>query len=179
MDISSSVHNASGVKTTEDPAIPPCLNDYCISNEEYLGIIEVYIYPTTFEWVLIALYIVIFIIGLGGNFLVCFAVLGNKQMRTISNLFLLNLSGCDFLVTLICLPTTVLSDVTDTWYMGNAFCKFVQYLQVRIWLIRQGLPPRVRYTLHSKVYLYIQVKRFPIRNGSFHRGDICLVRYGI
>ena len=154
MNISSGVHNASGVTTTLDPAITPCLNDYCISNEEYLGMIEAYNFATTFERVLITLYIVIFIIGLGGNFLVCFAVLGNKHMQTIRNLFLLNLSGCNFLVTLICLPTTVLSGVTNTWYMGNTFCKFVQYLQVRI--IRQGLPPRVRYTLHileGEVYL--------------------------
>ena len=118
---------------TVAPAVntTPCLNDYCVSIEDYLAMIEAYIFPTYFEWVLIALYIIAIIVGLSGNFLVCFAVWRNQQMRTVTNLFIVNLAVADFLVILICLPPTVLGDVTETWYMGSVMCKIVQYLQVR------------------------------------------------
>lgn len=53
-------------------------------------------------------------------------------MRTVTNYFIVNLAVADFLVILICLPPTVLWDVTDTWFMGTLACKIVLYLQVSI-----------------------------------------------
>ena len=70
------------------------------------------------------------VLGLVGNFLVCFAVWRNPHMRTVTNYFIVNLALADFMVCLICLPPTVIGDVTETWYMGNVMCKIVQYLQV-------------------------------------------------
>ena len=52
-------------------------------------------------------------------------------MRTVTNYFIVNLALADFMVCLICLPPTVIGDVTETWYMGNVMCKIVQYLQVK------------------------------------------------
>ena len=43
-----------------------------------------------------------------------------------------NLALADFMVCLICLPPTMLDDVTETWYMGSIMCKIVKYLQVRM-----------------------------------------------
>ena len=107
-----------------------CANEYCVSDEEYVNMIHEYITPTTFEWVVVVLYIVVFLAGLVGNFLVCFVVWKNRHMRTVTNMFIVNLSVADFLVILICLPPTVLGDVTETWYMGGVMCKIVQYVQV-------------------------------------------------
>ncbi len=42
--------------------------------QAYLDMIESYIFPSVFEWVLISLYAVVFIAGVTGNSLVCFAV---------------------------------------------------------------------------------------------------------
>lgn len=53
-------------------------------------------------------------------------------MRTVTNYFIVNLAVADFLVILICLPPTVLWDVTDTWFMGTLACKIVLYLQVSV-----------------------------------------------
>lgn len=92
--------------------------------------IEKYLYPDIFEWILISLYALVFIVGLTGNFLVCFAVLRNPHMRTVTNHFIVNLAVADFLVLLICLPPTVLGDVMQTWFMGAIPCKIIQYLQV-------------------------------------------------
>lgn len=107
-----------------------CTNSYCMSDADYLLLIHDFIFPTSFEWVLIGLYFVVFVVGIVGNFLVCFVVWSDLKMRSVTNLFIVNLSVADFLVLLVCLPTTVLGDVTETWYMGSAMCKVVQYLQV-------------------------------------------------
>ena len=107
-----------------------CTNDYCVSDEEYLDMIQDFIFPDWFEWILIVMYFYVFVMGLVGNFFVCFAVVRNRHMRTITNYFIVNLAAADFLVILICLPPTVLEDVTETWYMGKIMCKTVKYLQV-------------------------------------------------
>lgn len=117
--------------TVQDTNTTPCSNEYCVSDEDYLVMIEKYVFPNPFEWVLIVLYFYVFAVGLVGNFLVCFAVLRNRHMRTVTNYFIVNLATADFMVILICLPPTVLEDVTETWYMGKIMCKIVKYLQVR------------------------------------------------
>ena len=112
----------------------PCTNDYCMDDEEYFDMVWAYIFPTSYEWALICLYIAAFFVGLVGNFLVSFAVWRNHSMRTVTNYFIVNLSVADFLVLLICLPPTVLDDVTETWYMGSVMCRIVKYLQVGPWI---------------------------------------------
>ena len=107
-----------------------CTNDYCIPDDEYVDMILAYVFPRPSEWFLIGAYAVVFFAGLVGNGLVCFAVWRNHSMRTVTNYFIVNLAVADFLVITICLPPTVVGDVTETWYLGRAMCKIVNYLQV-------------------------------------------------
>lgn len=60
----------------------------------------------------------------------------NRTMRTVTNYFIVNLAVADFLVILICLPPTVLWDVTETWFMGTLACKVVLYFQVSVLFIK-------------------------------------------
>lgn len=108
-----------------------CTNDYCIPDEEYIDMMETYVFPTGWEWLLIGLHSVVFVAGLLGNALVCLAVYRCAAMRTVTNCFLVNLAVADFLVILLCLPPTVIWDVTETWFMGMILCKIVLYFQVR------------------------------------------------
>ena len=108
-----------------------CSNIYCYSDDLYWDMLLAYIIPDPFEWAIIGFYALVFIVGLMGNSLVCFAVWRNHHMRTVTNLFIVNLATADLLVILLCLPPTVLEDVTETWYMGNIMCKVVKYAQVR------------------------------------------------
>uniref|UniRef100_A0AAN0N6I4 Orexin receptor 2-like GPCR protein n=1 Tax=Polyphagotarsonemus latus TaxID=1204166 RepID=A0AAN0N6I4_9ACAR len=101
----------------------------CYDKEEYQKILEDYIYPAHYEFVLIALHIIVFFVGLVGNVLVCISVYRNHTMRNVVNYFIVNLAVADFLVILICLPPTVLWDVTETWWLGNSMCKTVLYFQ--------------------------------------------------
>ncbi|XP_075985380.1 orexin/Hypocretin receptor type 1-like isoform X2 [Anticarsia gemmatalis] len=104
--------------------------EYCnMSKEEYMEMLNDYIFPQPYEWVLIATHAIVFVIGLVGNALVCIAVYRNHSMRTVTNYFIVNLAVADFMVILICLPPTVLWDVTETWFFGTAMCRTVLYFQ--------------------------------------------------
>lgn len=107
-----------------------CTNDYCEPDDEYITRIEKYLFPTVNEWILISLHCLVFVVGLVGNFLVCLAVYRNHTMRTVTNMFIVNLAIADFLVVFLCLPPTVLWDITETWFMGSTLCKIIPYFQV-------------------------------------------------
>ena len=124
-DMYNYTYDANG---TESPLC--LLNIYCETMEDYFDRMEDYIYPEPFEWGLIVVYIITFFVGLIGNSLVCFAIWRNKKMRTITNIFIVNLSVADLGVIIICLPSTLLVDVTETWFLGTAFCKIHLFLMV-------------------------------------------------
>ncbi|XP_054003912.1 orexin receptor type 2-like [Hylaeus anthracinus] len=109
--------------------MPNCSNLDFLTDEEYKECVWDYIFPSALEWVLIASHGVIFVAGLLGNALVCIAVYRNHTMRTVTNYFIVNLAVADFLVILLCLPFTVVWDITETWFLGLALCKTVPYLQ--------------------------------------------------
>ena len=68
-----------------------CANEYCESDDDYIARIEDYIFPSVYEWILIGLHCLVFLVGLVGNFLVCLAVYRNHTMRTVTNMFIVNL----------------------------------------------------------------------------------------
>ncbi|XP_054848855.1 orexin receptor type 2 [Eublepharis macularius] len=98
--------------------------------EEFLRYLwKEYLHPKEYEWVLIVGYIIVFLVALIGNILVCVAVWKNHHMRTVTNYFIVNLSLADVLVTITCLPATLVVDITETWFLGNSLCKVIPYLQ--------------------------------------------------
>ncbi|KAI4473275.1 hypothetical protein M0802_016205 [Mischocyttarus mexicanus] len=107
-----------------------CTNDACIPDEEYLDIMYNDIFPNFTDCVMITLHSFIFIAGLFSNSLVCLAVSRNHSMKTVTNYFIVNLAVADLLVILICLPPSVLWDVTEIWFLGWGLCKAIPYLQV-------------------------------------------------
>lgn len=64
-------------------------------------------------------------------------------MRTVTNYFIVNLSFADVLVTIICLPASLVVDITETWFFGQTLCKVVPYLQVFIYF---------------KIYIWLHIK---------------------
>ncbi|KAL4706232.1 hypothetical protein ACJJTC_013775, partial [Scirpophaga incertulas] len=47
----------------------------------------------------------------------------------VTNIFLVNLSVADLLVTLFCMPVQIAKSVTLIWYFGEVMCKTVNFLQ--------------------------------------------------
>lgn len=105
------------------------------TDDDLLHAIYSYIEPKPHEWVFTALYVIVFVLGLTGNFLVCYAVWKNRQLRTSTNLFLVNLAVADFLVITLCLPPSYIQSIWETWFLGDAMCRIVEYYQVDISLI--------------------------------------------
>lgn len=67
------------------------------------------------------------ITGLIGNTLVI-CVAQNAQMRSTTNLLIINLAIADLLFTIFCVPFTAIDYVTNQWPLGIVWCKIVQYL---------------------------------------------------
>uniref|UniRef100_A0A8C4Z2B6 Orexin receptor type 2 n=1 Tax=Gadus morhua TaxID=8049 RepID=A0A8C4Z2B6_GADMO len=118
------MNNSSEVEQLRLPAIVVDEDDELV---KYIW--REYLQPKQYEWVLIAGYIIVFFVSLIGNSLVCFAVVKNRHMRTVTNYFIVNLSFADVLVTLTCLPASLVVDITETWFFGSTLCKIVPYLQ--------------------------------------------------
>lgn len=147
--------------TTNDNITEECIGsqEYCnLTEEEYVRMLNDYIYPNTYEWILIGTHTIVFIIGLVGNALVCVAVYRNHSMRTVTNYFIVNLAAADFMVIMFCLPPTVLWDVTETWFFGSAMCKVILYFQVSFFylyiMLKKVTIPGTKYCVMSIIILF-------------------------
>nr|XP_005495234.2 LOW QUALITY PROTEIN: uncharacterized protein LOC102071497 [Zonotrichia albicollis] len=74
-------------------------------------------------------YTFIFLMCVVGNVLVCFVVVKNRQMRTVTNMFLLNLAISDLLVGIFCMPTTLVDNLITGWPFDNTMCKMSGLVQ--------------------------------------------------
>jgi len=71
---------------------------------------------------------VITLLGAAGNSLVIYVILSNHNMRTVTNLLLLNLAVSDLCFVIIVPPFTAYHQATDSWPFGSAVCKLMYYL---------------------------------------------------
>ncbi|XP_043087685.1 neuropeptide FF receptor 1 like 3 [Puntigrus tetrazona] len=74
-------------------------------------------------------YLFIFLLCLMGNGLVCAIVLRNRHMRTVTNIFILNLAVSDLLVGIFCIPTTLVDNLITGWPFSNMICKLSGLVQ--------------------------------------------------
>ena len=77
----------------------------------------------------IPLYSLIFILAVIGNLLVIVTLIQNKRMRTVTNVFLLNLSISDLLVAVFCMPFTIIPILLQNFIFGEFICVSIRYLQ--------------------------------------------------
>ncbi|KAK3780902.1 hypothetical protein RRG08_052059 [Elysia crispata] len=83
----------------------------------------------TFLMAQIPFYILIFLLSVVGNILVIVTVIQNKKMRSLTNVFLLNLSVSDLLLSVFCMPFTLIPIYLKDFIFGEAMCIMVRYLQ--------------------------------------------------
>ncbi|XP_010287027.1 PREDICTED: neuropeptide FF receptor 1 [Phaethon lepturus] len=74
-------------------------------------------------------YTFIFLMCMIGNILVCVIVVKNRQMRTVTNMFILNLAISDLLVGIFCMPTTLVDNLITGWPFDNTMCKMSGLVQ--------------------------------------------------
>ncbi|OAF70243.1 rhodopsin [Intoshia linei] len=87
------------------------------------------IYPTSVEWVFVFLYIVTFLLGTIGNLLVVISYAKFDKLRNTVYTLILNLAISDLIVIFTCMPTTILGDITETWFLGKDMCKIFGFIQ--------------------------------------------------
>ncbi|KAI5644185.1 7 transmembrane receptor (rhodopsin family) domain-containing protein [Phthorimaea operculella] len=84
------------------------------------------------KWVQTAfcvVYTIIFVLGLSGNVLVCFVVIRNKAMQTVTNLFISNLALSDILLCIFAVPFTPLYSFRGVWSWGSLLCHIMPFAQ--------------------------------------------------
>ena len=80
---------------------------------------------------LISAYSLLMVIGAAGNLLVVYAVVRQPAMRTVRNVFIINLAVSDLLLCVVTMPLTMMEVLSNTWQLGNSpfLCKMVGSLQ--------------------------------------------------
>ncbi|OWF56335.1 allatostatin-A receptor-like isoform X2 [Mizuhopecten yessoensis] len=69
------------------------------------------------------------LIGLVGNVLVIVAIVLFPRMRSITNVFLVNLASADLIFVLICVPVKGVTFFSYSWRLGVFLCKAYVYVQ--------------------------------------------------
>ncbi|XP_037619295.1 neuropeptide Y receptor type 2 [Sebastes umbrosus] len=72
--------------------------------------------------VLILAYSTIILFGVIGNSLVIYVVFKFKNLRTVTNFFIVNLAVADLLVNTLCLPFTLVYTLYGEWKFGQVLC---------------------------------------------------------
>jgi len=75
------------------------------------------------------LYIVIIVLGLGGNCITALVIAVNREMHTVTNAFLLSLAVSDSLIAAVNMPLQLRVYQQNEWTMGQAACKLAAYIQ--------------------------------------------------
>ncbi|ELW70462.1 neuropeptide FF receptor 2 [Tupaia chinensis] len=91
--------------------------------------VDYYLHQPQVAAVFIISYFLIFFLCMVGNTVVCFIVMRNKHMHTVTNLFILNLAISDLLVGIFCMPITLLDNIIAGWPFGNTMCKISGLVQ--------------------------------------------------
>ncbi|XP_076336106.1 cholecystokinin receptor-like [Tachypleus tridentatus] len=78
---------------------------------------------------LILLYSIILLLAIVGNMLVIITLAVNKRMRTVTNVFLMNLAISDLLLGVFCMPFTLAGALLREFVFGEAMCRMIPYFQ--------------------------------------------------
>ncbi|KFV59525.1 Neuropeptide FF receptor 2, partial [Gavia stellata] len=97
--------------------------------EGNVSYVDFYLHQPSVAAIFIISYLLIFLLCMVGNGVVCFIILRSKRMRTVTNLFILNLAISDLLVGIFCMPTTLLDNIIAGWPFGSLVCKMSGMVQ--------------------------------------------------
>ena len=97
------------------------------TGEEVSGPIVVPVYQ---QAIIITMYTIVIILGVGGNTIVCYIVFTSRKMRTVMNFFIVSLAFSDILMAMICIPFTFIANlIINSWPFGDTLCPIVSFLQ--------------------------------------------------
>ncbi|XP_022795005.1 G protein-coupled receptor 161-like [Stylophora pistillata] len=74
-------------------------------------------------WTETVLFAIINVLVFFGNLLTCYIVYRNHRLRTIPNMFVIALAVSDILISICCMPFTVVTLFYGQWIFGETFCR--------------------------------------------------------
>ena len=78
---------------------------------------------------LIVIYTIIIIVGFLSNGCICYLILMRKSLRTVRNMFIMNLALSDMIMCIFCMPFTLVKLLLKNWSLGDVMCRMVPWLQ--------------------------------------------------
>ena len=116
----------------------------------------------------ITLYSIIFLLSFVGNSLVIVTLVRQKRMRTVTNVFLLNLSISDLLLAVFCMPFTLIPTLLRNFIFGKVMCVLIRYMQGR----------HICYIFYDKMYFDCEIQcLFPFRKLNLSKSIKIIVVY--
>ncbi|XP_049420475.1 pyroglutamylated RF-amide peptide receptor [Epinephelus fuscoguttatus] len=111
------------------------LQNYNLSRQEFISTynIQPLVYipelPYSAKTTFVIMYMVIFILALTGNSLVIYIVVKKRAIQTATDIFICSLAVSDLLITVFCMPFTLLQNILSEWFGGVLVCKTVPFVQ--------------------------------------------------
>ena len=84
---------------------------------------QLYIFQSWVQAIFIILYAAIFVVGVAGNLVVLYVILSNKHKRTTVNIYLINLSASDIVMSVFSFSSPSQGIFNHGWVLGDALCK--------------------------------------------------------
>ena len=114
-------------------------SDYDL-NELNLSLFEIRFYIILWTYFAPIMFSLILILGTAGNGLVVYVILKNRQLQSVTNVFLLSLAVADLLFLVFCVPVTAYKYAAANWTLGDTVCKLTHYVQyatvyITIWTL--------------------------------------------
>ncbi|GFN84988.1 cholecystokinin receptor type a [Plakobranchus ocellatus] len=82
--------------------------------------------------ILILPYGLIFLLSVVGNTMVILTLVRHKKMRTITNMYLINLALSDLLLAVFCMPFTLIPMLMEEFIFGPVLCVLIRYAQGKL-----------------------------------------------
>ena len=108
---------------------------------------------------IITVYIVIIVVAVGGNTLFSYVIMTQRKLRSVTNMFLLNLAVSDILKAIICIPFSFMPNVIYYyWPYGELMCPVVCYTQVSCYLyhVTEHYAPSARFLRVHKTWVHFR-----------------------
>ncbi|XP_015924839.2 neuropeptide Y receptor type 6-like [Parasteatoda tepidariorum] len=81
------------------------------------------------ETAIITSYTLLMSVGLCSNILVCSVILANTKIRSSRNVLVINLNVSDIILSVFCMPFTLMVIIRRSWFLGAFLCKMVPFIQ--------------------------------------------------
>ena len=101
-------------------------------------------------------YVVPFIVGTTGNIILLIIIVCNKDMRTVPNMYILNLAISDIIFLTVLFSEACVNRISDTWLQGDFMCTFLPFCR------------RMSVGLSAYSLALYSIQRYRVTMNAFH-----------